>query len=104
MLCPHGPTDPIATVDDDHADDIVYPSTIPFLLVHLGLLGRGSTVYRLISSPSPPPRPKLETVLFSNGKVDLADNDTMCFLQNKFRYITAKAFGRFDLVTLLCKL
>ena len=51
MLCPHGPTDPTATVDDDHADDIVYPSTIPFLLVHLGLLGRGSTVYRLISSP-----------------------------------------------------
>ena len=47
MLCPHGPTDPIATVDDDHADDIVYPSTIPFLLVHLGLLGRGSTVYGL---------------------------------------------------------
>lgn len=32
MLCPHGPTDPTATVDDDHADDIVYPSTIPFLL------------------------------------------------------------------------
>ena len=101
MLCPYGPT---ATVGDDRADDIVYPSTIPFLLVHLGLLGRGSTVYRLISSPSPPPRPKLETVLFSNGKVDLADNDTMCFLQNKFRYITAETFGPFDLVTLLCKL
>jgi hypothetical protein len=28
----------------------------------------------------------------------------MCFLQNKFRYITAKTFGRFDLITLLCKL
>ena len=35
MLSPHGATDPTATVDDDHADDIVYPSTVPFLLVHL---------------------------------------------------------------------
>ena len=35
MRSPHGPTDPTATVDDDHADDIVYPSTVPFLLVHL---------------------------------------------------------------------
>src|SRR5919106_4037981 len=34
MSSPHGPMDPI-TADDDHADDIVYPSTIPFLLVHL---------------------------------------------------------------------
>ena len=30
MLSPHGPTDPTAAVDDDPADDIVYPSTIPF--------------------------------------------------------------------------
>ena len=103
MLSPHGPTDRTVRVDDDPADDIVYPSTVPFLLVHLACLA-GIFGLRLDSSPSPAPRPKLETVLFSNGKVDLADNDTMCFLQNKFRYITAKTFGRFDLVTLLCKL
>src|ERR671918_2311724 len=34
MSSPHGPMD-LITADDDHADDIVYPSTIPFLLVHL---------------------------------------------------------------------
>jgi stearoyl-CoA desaturase (Delta-9 desaturase) len=34
MSSPHGPTDQVMA-DHDHADDIVYPSTIPFLLVHL---------------------------------------------------------------------
>jgi stearoyl-CoA desaturase (Delta-9 desaturase) len=34
MSSPHGPMAPI-TAGDDHADDIIYPSTIPFLLVHL---------------------------------------------------------------------
>ena len=51
MLSPHGPTDPTVPVDDDPTDDIVYPSTGPFLLVHLGLLGRGSTVLRLDFKP-----------------------------------------------------
>jgi stearoyl-CoA desaturase (delta-9 desaturase) len=37
MLTPHHPTDRGARADDadDHADDIIYPSAIPFLLVHL---------------------------------------------------------------------
>jgi stearoyl-CoA desaturase (delta-9 desaturase) len=35
MLSPHSPPDPSAPDDDDLADDIVYPSTVPFLLVHL---------------------------------------------------------------------
>src|SRR5690606_40207937 len=35
MPSPHDPTDPSATVGDDHADDIVYPAAVPFLLVHL---------------------------------------------------------------------
>ena len=38
MLSPHGPTDPTVPVDDDPTDDIVYPSTGPFLLVHLACL------------------------------------------------------------------
>jgi stearoyl-CoA desaturase (delta-9 desaturase) len=35
MLSPHNPPDRTAPVDHDHVDDIVYPSTVPFLLVHL---------------------------------------------------------------------
>jgi stearoyl-CoA desaturase (delta-9 desaturase) len=35
MRSPHGPTDQSVAVDDDDADDIVYPATVPFLLVHL---------------------------------------------------------------------
>jgi hypothetical protein len=35
MLSPHSPPDRTAPGHDDHADDSVYPSTIPFLLVHL---------------------------------------------------------------------
>ncbi|HLT03282.1 MAG TPA: acyl-CoA desaturase [Geminicoccaceae bacterium] len=38
MQSPHDPTDPSATVADDHADDIVYPAAVPFLLVHLACL------------------------------------------------------------------
>jgi hypothetical protein len=38
MLSPHSPTDRTVPADDDHADDIVYPSTDPFLLVHLACL------------------------------------------------------------------
>ena len=64
----------------------------------------GSMVYGLIQAPSPPPRPKLETVFFSICEVNLADNDTFCFLKNEFRHILTKIFGRFYLITLLCKL
>jgi hypothetical protein len=39
-------------------------------------------------------------VFFSIGKVDLANNDTSCFLQNQFRYIITKIFGHLDLITL----
>ena len=39
MLTPHSPPDRTVCVDDDHADDIVYPSTVPFLLVHLACFG-----------------------------------------------------------------
>jgi stearoyl-CoA desaturase (delta-9 desaturase) len=38
MLSPHSPTERTAPDDDDHADDIDYPSTVPFLLVHLACL------------------------------------------------------------------
>jgi stearoyl-CoA desaturase (Delta-9 desaturase) len=38
MLSTDGPGGPIPAVDEDHADDIVYPSTVPFLLVHLACL------------------------------------------------------------------
>jgi hypothetical protein len=63
-----------------------------------------SRIDGLISSPSSPPRPKLEAVFFSIGEANLADNDAFSFLENKFRHIHTKAFGRFDLVTLLSKL
>jgi hypothetical protein len=39
MLSPHSPPDRTAAGEDDHADDIVYPSTVPFLLVHLACFG-----------------------------------------------------------------
>jgi stearoyl-CoA desaturase (Delta-9 desaturase) len=39
MLSLHSPPDRTACVDDDHADDIAYPSTVPFLLVHLACFG-----------------------------------------------------------------
>jgi stearoyl-CoA desaturase (Delta-9 desaturase) len=35
MLSPHSPPGRTAPVDHDPVDDIVYPSTVPFLLVHL---------------------------------------------------------------------
>jgi stearoyl-CoA desaturase (delta-9 desaturase) len=35
MLRLHSPPDRSARFDDDSADDIVYPATVPFLLVHL---------------------------------------------------------------------
>jgi hypothetical protein len=38
MLSSPGPTDRTVRVDDDPADDIVYPSTVPFVLVHLACL------------------------------------------------------------------
>jgi stearoyl-CoA desaturase (delta-9 desaturase) len=38
MLSPDGPQGLTPGVDPDHADDIVYPSTVPFLLVHLACL------------------------------------------------------------------
>jgi hypothetical protein len=38
MLSLHGPTDRTVPADDDPADDIVYPSAGPFLLVHLACL------------------------------------------------------------------
>jgi stearoyl-CoA desaturase (delta-9 desaturase) len=34
-----GAAERTAAVDDDHADDVVYPSTVPFLLVHLACFG-----------------------------------------------------------------
>jgi hypothetical protein len=39
VLSSLGPTDRTVRVDDDPADDIVYPSTVPFVLVHLACLG-----------------------------------------------------------------
>jgi stearoyl-CoA desaturase (delta-9 desaturase) len=51
MLSPHSPPDRTAPVDDDHADDIVYPATVPFLLVHLACLAAiwtGLTVEALV--------------------------------------------------------
>jgi hypothetical protein len=38
MLSPHSPPGRTAPGHDDHADDSVYLSTIPFLLVHLACL------------------------------------------------------------------
>ena len=38
MLSPHSPPDGTAALDDDHAEDIVYPATVPFFLVHLACL------------------------------------------------------------------
>jgi hypothetical protein len=38
MLSPHRAPAQAAPGNDDHADNIVYPSTGPFLLVHLACL------------------------------------------------------------------
>ena len=38
MLSPHSPPDRTTSLDDDRADDIVYPATVPFLVVHLACL------------------------------------------------------------------
>jgi hypothetical protein len=63
MLSSHSSPDRTVPVDDDPADDIVYPSTGPFSWfiwpAWPGIFG-----LRLDSSPPPAPRPKLETVLF----------------------------------------
>ena len=38
MLNPHGRPNPTTAQEDEYAEDIVYPATVPFLLVHLACL------------------------------------------------------------------
>jgi hypothetical protein len=65
MLSSHSSPDRTVPADDDPADDIVYPSTGPFLLVYLACLA-GDLRFTAGFEPSPAPRAKFKTVLFSN--------------------------------------
>jgi hypothetical protein len=58
VLSPHSPPDCTAPGHDDHADDSVYPSTIPFSPGSSGPAWPWMDGLQLDSSPSPPPRPK----------------------------------------------